>query len=113
MGKVIDGRRQFSSERFEQLQTSLGRANEICANNACVYATGSFGRREASKHSDLDLFIVSFSDEKGGVVRSHLSKLNEILLKAELIRASSVLSLKFLYKIERRNRGFGRRFCAR
>jgi len=64
---------------------------EICADTACVYATGSFGRREASPHSDLDLFIVSLSSERDGVDRSNLSRLNEILLKAELIRASKEL----------------------
>jgi hypothetical protein len=93
MGKIIDGRRQFSDDRFEQLRASLVGAPEICADKACVYATGSFGRREASPHSDLDLFIVSLSYDKNGADWSYLSKLNEILLKAELIRES--LRLKF------------------
>jgi predicted nucleotidyltransferase len=91
MGKIIEGRRQFSDERFERLQGALVQTPEICADKACVYATGSFGRREASPHSDLDLFIVSLSSEKDGVDRSSLSKLNEILLKAELIRAAREL----------------------
>jgi UTP:GlnB (protein PII) uridylyltransferase len=95
MGIVIDGRRQFSDEKFERLRASLVQAPEICADKACVYATGSFGRREASEHSDIDLFIVSLSDydEEKKIDRSRLSNLNEILLKAELIRASR--SLKF------------------
>src|ERR1035441_7501378 len=88
MGKVIEGRRQFSDERFERLQGTLVQTPEICADKACVYATGSFGRREASPHSDLDLFIVSLSYDRDGVDWSYLSKLNEILLKAELIRES-------------------------
>ena len=92
MGKIIDGRRQFSGDRFEQLRTSLGQAPDLCVDKACIYATGSFGRREASPYSDLDLFIASLSDEKDGVDRSHLSRLNEILLKAELIRASKKLA---------------------
>jgi hypothetical protein len=91
MGKVIDGRRQFSDDRFGLLQLSLKEASHICGANACVYATGSFGRREASPYSDLDLFIASLSHENDGVDRSHLSKLKEILLKAELIRASKEL----------------------
>lgn len=95
MGKVIDGRRQFSDERFQLLRNSLDKAEEICGDKACVYATGSFGRREASAHSDIDLFIVSSSDydDEKKIDRSRLSKLNEILLKAELIRASR--DLKF------------------
>jgi hypothetical protein len=91
MGKIIDERRKFSNERFQGLIESLKLAPEICADKACVYATGSFGRQEASPYSDLDLFIVSLSHEKDGVDRSDLSKLNEILLKAELIRASKEL----------------------
>jgi hypothetical protein len=69
-------------------------APEICADRACVYATGSFGRREASEHSDIDLFIVSLCDEldEDRIGRSRLSKLDEILLKADLIRASRKLS---------------------
>jgi hypothetical protein len=48
MGKIIEGRRQFSDKRFQLLKDSLGKAEEICGDKACVYATGSFGRREAS-----------------------------------------------------------------
>jgi predicted nucleotidyltransferase len=93
MGKIIEERRKFSDERFELLRESLEQAEEICGDRACVYATGSFGRREASPHSDIDLFIVSLSDQfaEDRIVRSRLSKLDEILLKAELIRASKNL----------------------
>jgi len=91
MRGIIEARRKFSSERFNRLLDSLTAAPEICAEKACVYATGSFGRQEASSFSDLDLFIVSLSNEKDGVDRSHLSKLDEILLKADLIRASKEL----------------------
>ncbi|MGA2219345.1 MAG: nucleotidyltransferase domain-containing protein [Terracidiphilus sp.] len=96
MGKIIEERRQSSDERFERLRESLTQALAICADVACVYATGSFGRREASEHSDIDLFIVSLSDydKEKRVDRSRLSKLNEILLKAELIRASRELKFR-------------------
>ncbi len=93
MGKVIEQRRKFSDERFETLRVSLADSPGICADKACVYATGSFGRREASPYSDVDLFIVSLSDKEDRIDRSRLSKLDEILLKAELIRVSR--SLKF------------------
>jgi hypothetical protein len=91
MGRIIEDRRQFSDERFEGLRKSLKLAPEICADKACIYAGGSFGRREASRFSDLDLFIVSLSYQKDGIDQSYLSKLNEILLKAELIRAAKEL----------------------
>jgi len=54
-----------------------------------VYATGSFGRDEASKYSDLDLFIVGRSD---GCTRA-LSKLEEICVKADLIEATQALEI--------------------
>ncbi len=92
MGKVIEERRKFSDGRFERLRESLIKATEICADKACVYATGSFGRREAGEFSDIDLFIVSLCDGDGKSDRGRLSRLDEILLKAELIRATRELS---------------------
>jgi predicted nucleotidyltransferase len=95
VGKIIDERRVFSDGKFERLRAALTltEAPRVCAEKACVYATGSFGRREASEHSDVDLFIVSLSDydKEKRTDRSRLSKLNEILLKADLIRVSEKL----------------------
>jgi hypothetical protein len=93
MGKIIEERRKFSDARFELLRKSIEQAQTLCADKACVYATGSFGRSEANSHSDIDLFIVSLSDDvdEHRTVRSRLSKLDEILLKAELIRVSQKL----------------------
>lgn len=93
MGNVIEERRQFSDNRFAELKRSLVDAPKICSDNACVYATGSFGRREANAHSDIDLFIASLSDfdNERKIDRSRLTKLQEILLKADLIRASRIL----------------------
>src|SRR5258708_26171175 len=63
MGEVLEARRSETTSRFEQLQKRLKDAEELAAGKACVYATGSFGRGEASKHSDLDLFIVGRLDK--------------------------------------------------
>jgi predicted nucleotidyltransferase len=79
MGNVINARRIHSNSKFQELQKSLVDAPGICENKACVYATGSFGRGEASIHSDIDLFIVSLCDGQGKEERSRLTKLNEIL----------------------------------
>ncbi len=49
--------------------------------------TGSFGRGEASTHSDLDLFIVG----QGSLEAPTLSRLNQILVKADLIEANRKL----------------------
>ncbi len=91
-------RRQFTAERFIQLQNELVEAREICGEKACVYATGSYGRHEASLDSDLDLFIVGmpvFSKDVANIDgdRRELNRLNEICLKAELIKATKTLKL--------------------
>lgn len=59
-------------------------AKRYAGDRGCVYLTGSFARGEASLHSDLDLFIVGQTDDEG---RRLLSNLDEICLKAELIKA--------------------------
>jgi predicted nucleotidyltransferase len=41
----------------QALRERLKSSEQIVKSKACVYATGSFGRGEASMHSDLDLFI--------------------------------------------------------
>jgi predicted nucleotidyltransferase len=91
VGAVIDERRLYSDHRFDELKAALVHAPGICQDKACVYAIGSFGRREASEHSDLDLFIVSLCHGESKERKSRLTKLEEILLKADLIRASRTL----------------------
>ena len=46
--------------------------------------TGSFGRRETSQYSDLDLFIAGYGTSE----KPDLSRLDEILVKADLIEAT-------------------------
>jgi predicted nucleotidyltransferase len=91
---VIEERQQYSDQRFRNLQDALKDAPGICEGKACIYATGSFGRREACEHSDIDLFIVSLCDGERKEDKGRLTRLNGILLKADLIRAAR--SLKFI-----------------
>lgn len=86
VGELADRRRQ-TEERLAILTAHLQDAERFAAGKACVYATGSFGRCEASSHSDLDVFILgkSASDESK---RSLLSRLDEICIKADLIEAT-------------------------
>jgi predicted nucleotidyltransferase len=96
MGKVLESRRSETGERFEQLKEQLLVAEKLVGQKACVYVTGSFGRGEASKHSDLDLFIVGRSEsDRGGCEkeRSELSNLEEIRVKADLIEAVQKLAV--------------------
>jgi len=84
VGELLDGRREATKARIAKLQEDLQEAERLCAGNACVYATGSFARGEASQHSDLDLFIVG--QMKDG--KRSLRRLDEIRVKADLIEVT-------------------------
>lgn len=78
------------------LRGRLKTVEALAKGKACVYATGSFGRCEASMHSDLDAFIVGKSDGKqgrDGKEGSLLNGLDEICIKAELIRVTRELNI--------------------
>ena len=81
MGELLEQRRSKTAGRIKDLKTKLTYAEKLCGDNACVYATGSFGRGEAGEHSDLDIFIVG----EGTLERPALDPLDEILIKADLI----------------------------
>lgn len=89
MGELLDQRRAQTANRIKLLQAEVTRAEQLCRDAGCVYVTGSFGRSEASTHSDLDLFIVGLGTHKDPA----LSRLNQILVKADLIEASKKLKL--------------------
>jgi hypothetical protein len=95
----LDRRRTYSSDRIIDLRNRFTGASRFASSIACVYATGSFGRCEASEHSDLDLFIAGRSeklprDDGSGHdfgPRNLLNHLDEICVQAELIQASRSL----------------------
>jgi predicted nucleotidyltransferase len=84
VGGLLERRREETKARIAKLREDLQEAESICAGNACMYATGSFARGEASQHSDLDLFIVG---QVRGDKRS-LRRLDEIRVKADLIEVT-------------------------
>lgn len=89
-------RRSDTQSRIERLRHELAVAEELVRGKACVYATGSFGRREAGEHSDLDLFIVGKTDDVSGAStaeRKLLRPLDEICVKADLIYATRALGI--------------------
>ena len=90
VGEALEKRRSKTSERIRELKARLVEAEKLCGDKACVYATGSFGRREASQHSDLDIFIVS----EGTPDEPSLDPLDEILIKADLIDASRAMKIR-------------------
>lgn len=85
----LERRRSYTNERLAEIRSALEASEATVRGRACVYATGSFGRGEASEYSDLDLFIVGLSkgsEEDGEPPVSMLKRLDEICIKADLIR---------------------------
>lgn len=89
MGELLNRRRAETTDKIKQIKKTLVDAEKLCSSTACVYATGSFSRGEASSHSDLDLFIVSRSSDD----RPGLRRLDEILIKADLIETTRKLRI--------------------
>lgn len=87
---LLEDRRRRAERRLSKLRQQLKTSEAAVAGKACVYATGSFGRLEASDHSDLDLFIVGLMEDAGvvGGRRRLFAPLDETLLKADLIRGA-------------------------
>lgn len=81
-------RRTYTLNRIGEIQSRLAGPEKIARDKACVYVTGSFGRLEASPHSDLDLFILGKVDgikNREGKEGRLLKRLDEICIKADLI----------------------------
>ncbi len=95
MAELIDRRTQ-TIERLTTLRERLKNAEAIADGKACVYVTGSFGRCEASSHSDLDLFIVGKNGTEqapDGKRKSQLKRLDEIRIMADLISVTRDLRI--------------------
>jgi Nucleotidyltransferase domain len=60
MSDLLRDRREFSSRRLTDLRTRIAQITELSKQpDLSIYVTGSYGRLEAHKGSDLDLFFVS------------------------------------------------------
>lgn len=89
MGAFLDERRKQAKSTLQRLIARLERGDQLTGDGACIYVTGSFGRGEASRHSDLDLFIVGRMNGR----KRALSRLNEIRIKSDLIDACEDLEM--------------------
>jgi hypothetical protein len=80
---ILSARESYSRRRLEELVTGLSRLRSLQGvGNLCIYATGSFGRLEASEYSDLDLFFVQTSDDAS----SEIGRIEKTLVDADVIR---------------------------
>ena len=82
--------RAESQIRLAALNGELSSAREIIGGEGTIFATGSYGRLEASPESDLDVFIVVRSKEKGDppIRVPRLDRVRQIRFKSELIVAA-------------------------
>lgn len=96
----IDSRRTYTTARLEDLTSQLSESKKLAGDVACLCATGSYGRLEASSYSDLDIFIVGLNKRSDGgddlskTLESELSRLNEICIKADLIAAARSIGIR-------------------
>ena len=86
-GEIIK-RAEFSRWRLDMIRDRI-RESAILGElpRLCIYVTGSFGRLEASEHSDLDVFFM----HEGSHAKDAVPRIRKTLLDADLIRAAQEL----------------------
>lgn len=82
--------RKSAQKRLLDIISQLTTADSAFGHQACVYATGSFGRLEAGPNSDLDLFIVVETDKHE---KHLLNNIDEIKLKYQLINTAETIGV--------------------
>lgn len=85
---IFTERAQFAERKLRQLSDRLTRQEVVHdPETTCIYVTGSFGRKEASLYSDLDLFFV-----KATIAATNgFSRVDKTLMDAKLIHICSEL----------------------
>ena len=80
----LSSRRDYAKRRLDEFRSRIANTKVLDSlPDLCIYVTGSFGRLEASNHSDLDLFFI----DKGASKDKPISWINKTLLDADLIKA--------------------------
>jgi len=81
--KFLEGKKVFCATKLKQLENRIRNIKNLeKLSGICIYVTGSYARFEANKFSDLDIFLL----KDGSVRKDKISKIDEILLDAELIK---------------------------
>ncbi len=89
MSDYLEKARQRARVRLDAIIADLDSSDKSFGEKACVYATGSFGRLEASALSDLDLFIITDVKRDGDKEpKPLLDGIDEIRLQYDLIRVA-------------------------
>ena len=86
--ELLSFRREYAARRLNELRSSIETSAVLPQmQGLCIYVTGSFGRLEASAHSDLDLFFIN----EGSSENSRIPRITKTLLDADLINAARTL----------------------
>ena len=82
---LIRLRKAYATKRLDKLRAQIANLQSPRKfSDLCIYVTGSYGRLEASRYSDLDIFLVS----KGNLGENPVSAIDKTLLDADLIRVA-------------------------
>ena len=80
---VFNARGDYTSSRIDIFKERIASVESLLGmGNLCIYATGSYGRLEATEFSDLDLFFIQDPDSPGGKI----GKIEKTLIDADVIR---------------------------
>jgi hypothetical protein len=83
---MLVDRKHYSESRLKEIRGRIATLDSLKRlPDLCVYTTGSFGRLEASRYSDLDLFFVTATPESGP------TRTQKTLLDSDLIRLGDEL----------------------
>ena len=80
--ELVEARKAWSENKVDQFRQAVLALSAVTDHDdLCIYVTGSFGRLEASLHSDLDLFFV----KDNIVAEGGMSRIDQIMMDAALI----------------------------
>lgn len=85
---LLAKRKELSEARLAELQeriTDMSVLRDL--QGLCIYVTGSYGRSEASEHSDIDLFFIHHGKKEDDAI----PRIKKILLDARLIELTGEL----------------------
>ena len=84
---TIKARYDQATSQLDALRGRIEKIDGLGDLDLCIYATGSYARREASQFSDLDLFFLA----SGDAAASGVSRTQKTLIDADLIRTAADL----------------------
>ncbi|VVM17491.1 hypothetical protein BSPWISOXPB_6882 [uncultured Gammaproteobacteria bacterium] len=72
--------KEFSEDRIKKIKDAIKEIPELIKNKLCIFVTGSYGRLEASKYSDIDLFFLDTQTNRP------TSNIDTVLITQRLLR---------------------------